>query len=87
MQETDPDSQAEPTLITIHQEQSHEGTEATEDKTHSEQENYLYKFQMFCPILLLLKEGEEEEVEEEHLFGVLHQEEVWVDDVQGFLQG
>ena len=38
MQETDPDGQAEPTLQTIQQEQSHESTEATEDETHSEQE-------------------------------------------------
>ena len=38
VQESDPDGQAEPTLQTIQQEQSHESTEATEDETHSEQE-------------------------------------------------
>ena len=38
MQETDSDGQAEPTLQTIQQEQSHESTEATEDETHYEQE-------------------------------------------------
>ena len=37
MQDPDPDGQAEPTLQTIQQEQSHESIEATEDKTHSEQ--------------------------------------------------
>ena len=45
----------------------------------------LYKFQMLCPILLLLRDGEEVEVE--HLVEVLYQEEVWVEDVQGDLQG
>ena len=38
MQDTDPDGQAEPTLQTIQQEQSHENTAATGDDTHSEQE-------------------------------------------------
>ena len=38
VQETDPDGQAEPTLQTIQQEQSHESAKATEDETHSEQE-------------------------------------------------
>ena len=38
MQETDPDSQAEPTPQTIQQEQSHQNTEGTEDETHSKQE-------------------------------------------------
>ena len=38
MQESDPDGQAEPTLQTIQQAQSHKSTEATEDETHSEQE-------------------------------------------------
>ena len=41
MQETDPDGQAEPTIQTIQEEQSHESTEATEDDTHSEQEQSL----------------------------------------------
>ena len=49
--------------------------------------NSLYKFQMLCAILLLLKEGEEEEVEVEDLVEGLHQEEVWVKDVQQDLQG
>ena len=34
--------------------------------------NSLYKFQMSCPILLLLKEGEEKEVAVEYLVEVLH---------------
>ena len=37
MQERDPDGQAEPTVQTIQQEQSHERTEATEDETQSQQ--------------------------------------------------
>ena len=38
VQQTDPEGQAEPTLQTIQQEQSHESTEATEYETHSKQE-------------------------------------------------
>ena len=40
----------------------------------------MYKFQMLCPILLLLNEGEEDDVQVENLDEVLHQEEVWVED-------
>ena len=49
--------------------------------------NSLYKFQMSCPILVLLKEGEKEELEVDHLVKVLHQEEVWIENMQGDLQG
>ena len=38
MQETNPHGQAEPTLQTIQQEQSHESIETTEDQSCSEQE-------------------------------------------------
>ena len=41
---------------------------------------------MLCPILLLIKEGDEQEVEVEHLVEILHQDEVSVGDVQGDLQ-
>ena len=78
MQETDPDSQAEPTPQTLQQEQSHEVLKLQRMKC-IQNKNSLYKFKMLCTILLLLKEGEEVEVE--HLVKVLHQEEVWVEDV------
>ena len=48
---------------------------------HILKKNSLYKFQMLCPILLLLKEGEEVEF----LVEVLHQEEIWLEDEQGDL--
>ena len=79
MQERDPDGQAEPTIQTIQQEQSHKSTEAKEDETYSEQEEQPIQVPELCPILPLLMEGEEVEVE--HLVEVLHQEEVWVEDV------
>ena len=49
--------------------------------------NSLYKFCMSCPVLLLLKQREEDEVEVEHLVEVLDQEEVCAEDMQGDLQG
>ena len=87
MQETHPDGQAEPTIQTIQQEQSHESTEAQRMKCILNKKNSLCKLQMLCPMLPLLEEGEKEEVEVEHPVEVLHQEEVWVEDVQGDLQG
>ena len=48
-------------------------------KDNLNMKNSLYKFKTLCLTLLLLKEGEEEEVE--HLVRILHQEEVWVEDV------
>ena len=78
MLERDPDGQAEPTLQIIEQEQSHEITELQRIKHILNKNNSPYKFQMLCPILLLLKEGEEKGLEVEHLVEIPHQEEVWV---------
>ena len=87
MQETYPDDQAEPIIQTVQQEQSHEVLKLQRMKHILNKKNSLYKFHMLCPILLLLKEGEEEEVEVENLVEVLHQEEVRVEDMQGDPQG
>ena len=79
VQETDPDDQAEPTLQNNSTNKAMKVLKLQRIKHIMNKKNSLCKFQMLCSILLLLKEGEEEEVE--HLVKVLHQEEVWVEDV------
>ena len=86
MQETNPDGQAETTLQTIHQEQSHESTAATEFETHSGQEEQHIPVPDVIPNIVPPQGRRREEVEVEHLVEVLHQEEVWVKGVQGDLQ-